>query len=93
MRFSIATTTTTRIINDLIEAQAIKRTPLHEVTGYVNFSARVINDEYVVELNDEVIIKYLGLIVKLSKLIDSAMRLMDTDIEDLAKFITAKKGN
>lgn len=93
MRFSIATATTAHIVNDLIKEQVIKRTPLHEITSYANFSAQIINDEYVVELNDEVIIKYLGLVIKLSRLIDSAMRLMDTDIEDLAKFITAKKGN
>lgn len=91
MKLSISTVTTRCIAEALIEGEVVKRMPLREVLGYKNFSAQIINDEYVVEVNDVLIIKYLGLVVKLSRLINSAMQLMQTDINDLVELALKRK--
>ncbi len=87
MKFSISLATVVECSKQL----DLPRPDFKEIKDYANFSATVTDEGYTIEINDNLLIKYIGLVARLTKLLESAIALMQTDIMELATFITAKK--
>lgn len=102
MKFIIVRTTVEAVnaTADAIELDA--HIPLLDNTKFENFSTRVSDTELVIEVNDEIVLRYLALYAKTYKLIvpmvtavigmwNAVQSLIETDCEELIAFITKRK--
>jgi len=107
MRFIIANTTATAINNQvadiLVEGglnaeDAVAATTIQEVTEFKNFSITQQGDDWVYEIDDQVLLKYMQMYVRIAKIvvpfIEPVKRLFSTikeDMDDIQAFIAQRK--
>ncbi len=108
MKFSIARTTVTQVFNGLNECEGLNElnVPSDELLAHTdrlaNISIRGENEQIVVEVNDEIVLRYLALYVKTYKLVmpivtavvgmwGAVQSLIKADCEELVAFIKARK--
>lgn len=107
MRFIIANTTATAINNQVADVlvecgldkdTAITATTMQEVTEFKNFSITQQGDEWVYEIDDQVLLKYMRMYVRIAKIIvpfiEPVKRLFSTikeDMDDIQAFIAQRK--
>lgn len=102
MKFIIARATVEAVnaTADAIELDA--HIPLLDNTKFENFSARVTDTELIVEVNDEIVLRYLALYAKTVKLVtplvtaaigmwNAVQALIKDDCEDLVAFTLKRK--
>lgn len=107
MRFIITNTTAAAINNQVADVlvecgldkdTAITATTMQEVTEFKNFSITQQGDDWVYEIDDQVLLKYMRMYVHIAKIvvpfIEPVKRLFSTikeDMDDIQAFIAPRK--